>query len=304
MSFPKETRNDSNPSEIASGGEKEKSEKIKMLEGILKNAFVSLQKLSQKEGSQVIGKGEAFGDLDNDIEIQADVFLGQMIENSLRENNFDCRLQIEGKEEISIGISPEQHYVTVDPLDGSLNFAKKGKTLGLPFSCSVAIFSSPDKGECRFQDVEVAGCVDLRNGDLWSAEKGKGCFLNGESCQTSGSTEVDLRKNILIGEMYYPENRELICRIFKGERGWLRSLGSAAYEMSLVASGQVDAYICDRQKLDILGMAYLMVKEAGGSVVDFNGNDLGTKEYVFHSQMPVILASTTSLSSEILTRMK
>jgi len=276
---------------------------IKIIEGALHEAFVALQGQSQQEGNQVIGQGEAFGDLSNDIEIQADILLGQVITDFLKKNKVNCRLQIEGQKEMLLGPSPAEYYIAVDPLDGSLNFAKKGKTLGLPFSCSITAFSLNDE-KCCFEDVEVAGCIDLRSKDLWLAEKGAGCFLNGTPCRTSGVTKVDIKKGIIIGEMYYPENRELLGRIFKGERGWLRNPGSSAYEMSLVASGQVDAYICDRQKLDILGMAYLMVKEAGGSVVDFNGNDLGTKEYVFHSQMPVILASTKPLSSGILTRIK
>jgi myo-inositol-1(or 4)-monophosphatase len=280
---------------------KSKTKIAKIIEGILQRAFVVLQDLGQKEGSQIIGSGEAFGD---DIEIRADFLLGQTIADFLKEQKVNCRLQIEGREEMLLGPSPAKYYIAVDPLDGSLNFAKKGKTLGLPFSCSISVFSSHDKGECHFQDVEVAGCIDLRNGDLWLAEKRKGCFLNGILCHTSGADKIDIKKGIIIGEMYYPESRELLYQIFKGERGWLRNPGSSAYEMSLVTSGQVDAYICDRQKLDILGMAYLMVKEAGGAVIDFDGNDLGTKEYVFHSQMPVILAATKFLSSEILARMK
>ena len=276
---------------------------IKIVEGALQKAFIALQCLSQKEGSQVIGSGEAFGDLDKDIEIQADILLGETIADFLKESKLNCRLQIEGQKEVLLGSSPAKYYVAVDPLDGSLNFAKRGETLGLPFSCSVTVFSLNDD-KCYFRDVIAAGCIDLRSKDLWLAEKGNGCFLNGISCHTSMATEVDIKSAIIIGEMYYPENRELLCRIFKGEKGWLRNPGSSAYEMSLVASGQVDAYICDRQKLDILGMAYLMVKEAGGSVVDFDGNDLGAKEYIFHSQMPVILTSTKSLSSEILARIE
>ncbi|OQX70820.1 hypothetical protein B6D52_03410 [Candidatus Parcubacteria bacterium 4484_255] len=276
---------------------------IKIVEGALRQAFVTLQGLSQKEGSQVVGQGKAFGDLSNDIEIQADILLGQVITDFLKENKVNCRLQVEGQKEMLLGPFPAKYYIAVDPLDGSLNFAKKGKTLGLPFSCSIAVFSLNDS-KYYFKDVEAAGCMDLRSKDLWLAEKGVGCFLNGIPCYTSGVTKVDIKKGIIIGEMYYPGNRELLCRIFKGERGWLRNPGSSAYEMSLVASGQVDAYICDKQKLDILGMAYLVVKEAGGSIIDFDGNDLGTKEYIFHSQMPVILASTKFLSSEILARIK
>jgi len=276
---------------------------VRIIEGALREAFVALQGLSQKEGSQVIGSGEAFGDLDKDIEIQADILLGQTITDFLKEQKISCQLQIEGQKEVLLGSSPAKYYIAVDPLDGSLNFAKRGETLGLPFSCSITVFSLNDD-KCYFRDVIAAGCIDLRSKDLWLAEKGNGCFLNGIPCHTSMATEVDIKSAIIIGEMYYPENRELLCRIFKGEKGWLRNPGSSAYEMSLVASGQVDAYICDRQKLDILGMAYLMVKEAGGSVVDFDGNDLGNKEYIFHSQMPVILASTKLLSSEILARIK
>ena len=82
---------------------------IKIVEGALREAFVALQGLDQKEGSQVIGSGKAFGDLDKDIEIQTDILLGQAIADFLKEQKISCQLQIEGQEEALLGSSPAEY---------------------------------------------------------------------------------------------------------------------------------------------------------------------------------------------------
>lgn len=70
--------------------------------------------------------------------------------------------------------------------------------------------------------------------------------------------------------------------------------------MALVASGQAVAFICDRQKMHELGAGYALVKGAGGVVVDFEGNDLGPKEYDFNKQMPVILAANKNIVDQLI----
>jgi myo-inositol-1(or 4)-monophosphatase len=192
--------------------------------------------------------------------------------------------------------------VFIDPLDGSLDYKTGRGTFALPYSATVAVFD--DATELRFRDCVIAGTIDLRTGDLLLAERGAGCTLNGKTCRTNGATRVDLRTGITIAEFYYPGHRRLVVELFHGEAGYLRSIGSAAFEMALVAGGIADAFCCDQQKNHELGAGYRLVVEAGGAAVDHDGQDLGDRPYVFMRQTPVVLAATRALADELVSRIQ
>lgn len=290
-------------------GEKLESENFVNREAVSKilvDAHGFCTSIDSEDAREIINEGDGFGELIKDTEIKADRRLGLFFLDSFTEHfsSLPFTIDVEGLGEKNINTKENEDslfYVTVDPLDGSLNLKTRGLTKGLPYSSCVSIF---EKTGPKFENCLVGGVIDLRNGDLWVAEKGKGCFINGESAKTSGQQKVDLKNGIIIGEFYYPENRQVLMKVFGEDKGWLRNPGSAAYEMSLVASGQADAYICDRQKSHELGAAYRMVTEAGGFVCDFDGNELNDRDYIFNSQIPVILAASEELAQEILHRLE
>lgn len=252
-------------------------------------------------GDRVAREGGAFGDATDDTELIADMELGKFFRERLPQLLPDVgRLTIEGLGDIEIGDGP--HWATVDPLDGSLNYMHRCESLGLPYSSCITVFGA--KTNARFRDVIAAGVVDLRSGDLWYAEANADghyqTVLNRRPALARSPQTLDLGKMIVIGEMYYPENRERLARAFAGKKGWLRNPGSAAYEMALVSSGQAAAYICDRQKNHELGAAYALVTGGGGVAVDFEGNTLDFRTYDFSRQTPVILACHRRLVIEIL----
>ncbi len=282
----------------------EQSVTLPRIERILSKAY-EISRLMPKGAEEIVTQGAGFGNLVADTEIGADKIIGEKLVAYLKESfaSVPFKIEVEGAGIFSNvpADSKIKYYITLDPLDGSLNFRLRGETLGLPFSTALAMFEGDSP---TFKDCVGAGITDLRNGDVWAAVRGKGANLNGFPCKTSGATQVNLKEGIIIGEFYYPENRELLTRIFKGEKGWLRNPGSASYEMALVASGQADAFICDRQKAHELGAAFLLVSEAGGYVCDFEGHSLAERDYHFNSQIPVIAASTKELALELVERIR
>lgn len=282
-------------------------------------AFRRLQKI--QDGGKVIREGAAFGDLKNDTEIKADRELGEWFREVLSRGKFMAdRISVEGLDDHWPNHEPFWNkglWYCVDPLDGSLNY-KLGQSLfglphALPYAACVTVLGKSE--EASFSDVIAAAVVDLRSGDLWSATVGAagvGTALNGRPLyaydtyhqgQERRKLRLDLGSQIVIGEMYYPGNREKLARAFAGEKGYLRSFGSAAYEMALVASGTAAAFVCDRQKQHELGAGYALVKEAGGVAVDFDGHDLGPRTYDFKTQTPVILAANQIIADQILERL-
>ncbi len=251
-------------------------------------------------GGEIVVPGGAFGDANQDTELKADRYLGELILRELEKSSIPIGcVNVEGMQAVELGGST--CWATIDPLDGSLNFKTKGGTLGLPYSSCITLLRH--KASARFQDVICAGVIDLRNGDLWLTWHDGTRFhttLNRMPAKTAEETKLDLGRMIVFGEMYYPENREKLADAFAGKKGWLRNPGSAAYEMALISSGQAVAYICDRQKQHELGAAYALVKGAGGIVTDWEGHPLDERSYDFVSQTPVVLACNRDISDQLL----
>ncbi|CAG9841191.1 unnamed protein product [Diabrotica balteata] len=154
----------------------------------------------------------------------------------------------------------------VDPIDGTMNFVHS-----FPHSCiSIAVFVN--------KEPEIGIIYNPHLDQFFSARRGKGAFLNGKSISVSDTktmadalvlTESFARKDS-IKEKVILENYKMLMRETHG----VRSLGSAAIDMCMVACGAADAYY--QYKLNIWDIAAgeLIVKEAGGVVLDTDGSPL------------------------------
>lgn len=264
----------------------------------LRGAYPELQR-AQIADEMIIHQGTSFGDLKNDSELGIDKRLGKYFQDQLKTGI--ARISVEGLEDIRTD-GEQESWVTIDPLDGSLNFKKRCGSQGLPISSCITLLSKSGPDTC-FKDIVAAGVIDLRNGDIWFSEfkeSSRKTTLNSHYAKTDSSNKLDLTQQIVIAEFYYPENRERICRAFTGKKGWLRNPGSAAYEMALVANGTSIAYICDRQKQHELGAGVALVLGAGGVAVGFDGKPLTNVGYTFNQQTSVILAANQAIADQIL----
>lgn len=262
--------------------------------------------LSLHEGEKVVQEGSSFGDPEKDIELAADKTLGHFFQEKICQIPTIGRVTVEGISEDAIN-SEGEFWVTVDPIDGSLNYKTRGQTTGFPYTCCVTVLGRYEGA--TFNDVQWAAVLDLRKGieDFWLAVEKPPLNItkylttvNNLWAKRAQIDRFDLGSQIVIGEMYYPENREKLIRAFKGQKGWLRSPGSASYEMASVATGQAVAFVCDRQKQHELGAGYALVTGAGGVAVDWDGNDLGPRIYDFKTQTPVVLAANRRIADDIL----
>ena len=274
---------------------------------VLVNGTRMLQSLDG--GERVAKPGGAYGDLADDTEIRADQILGLAYQKQLLGIKGVATVRVEG-----LPLAEAQgktYHVICDPLDGSLNYKTRGGGLGLPYSACVALFDGTDLDALRYRDIRNAGCIDYRSSlpeansqahvwDAWREDGGYAARFLGKPCQTLREERLDLGRMIVIGEMYYPENREKLCRAFAGKKGWLRNPGSAVYEMALVASGTVAAYVCDRQKQHELPTGVALVLGAGGVAVDFDGKPLLDAPFDFDAQQPAILACSQAIADQLL----
>lgn len=151
----------------------------------------------------------------------------------------------------------------VDPLDGTTNFSQ-----GLPiFTISIGL---------QYKGETVIGIVYAPYlEELYTAIKGKGAYRNGQKLSVSEKNTL-ARSVIATGFPYdhdtNPDNNtDNVTHILPQIRG-LRRMGSAAYDLSCVAAGNLDGYWELSLNLWDVCAGILLVEEAGGEVISFREN--------------------------------
>lgn len=152
----------------------------------------------------------------------------------------------------------------IDPIDGTTNFMQDYRC-----SCiSVAL--------CNGNDV-VAGVVyNPYTDELFSAEKGKGAYLNGDRISVS---ERPLSDGLaLFGTSpYHPENTDetfaLLRKVFDFSRDIRRS-GSAAFDICTVACGRCEVFFEKGLQPWDIAAGTLILKEAGGIALNYDGTEI------------------------------
>nr|XP_046264172.1 inositol monophosphatase 1 isoform X3 [Scatophagus argus] len=149
---------------------------------------------------------------------------------------------------------------------------KKFPTHRFPF-VAVSIGFTVNK---QMQFGVVFSCLEDK---MFTARRGKGAFCNGEPLQVSD--QEDVTQSIIATEFGSSRDPEVVDRIFSSLRNILsipvhgvRSAGTAAINMCLVASGCVEAYYEIGPHVWDVAAGSLIVSEAGGVVMDVEGGPL------------------------------
>jgi myo-inositol-1(or 4)-monophosphatase len=179
----------------------------------------------------------------------------------------------------------------IDPLDGTTNY-----THGFPvFSVSIGL---EHEGELMLGVV-----YDPNFDELFSAERGKGAFLNGRRIEVS---RVDaLTRSLLVTGFPYnisanPDHAVERFVDFLMEAQAVRRMGSAAIDLAYVAAGRYDGFWeVALQPWDMAAGA-LLVSEAGGMISGFDAKPFSiyTKQILasnglVHEEMRGILSRTS-----------
>jgi myo-inositol-1(or 4)-monophosphatase len=154
------------------------------------------------------------------------------------------------------------HCWYIDPLDGTINYAH-----GIPIYCVSIAYAEK-------QRTQLAVVLDPTRPECFSAEQGKGAWLNGQPIQVSRITE--LVDGILVtGFPYHTEswrnNLDNFARFFY-EAQSVRRFGSAALDLCYVAAGRVDGYWQIESHAWDIAAGALLVQEAGGLVTNLDGS--------------------------------
>ena len=152
----------------------------------------------------------------------------------------------------------------VDPLDGTTNFLHS-----IPqFAVSIAL---------ERDGVIVAGLIyNPANDELFTAERGKGAFLNDRRLRVAARTRLEDAVVACAlphrGRGGLAEFRKEFAPVQEKVVG-LRRFGAAALDLAWTAAGRVDAYWERNLSPWDMAAGILMVREAGGFATDLEGQD-------------------------------
>jgi len=243
--------------------------------------------------SETADHGAVIKRRERDVTRKIDLFAEEALENALHSRDLCARII---SEELGDHVYPEggepNFTLIFDPIDGSTN-----ATLGIPFFCS-SIAYSPNVEHVTFDDIQASVVASIY-GKTYYAVKGGHAWVDGAQlpCDVKGKT----KRAFSIYTYGADSIPEAVVQFLKGNRNMvIRVLGSIALEMCLVAEGALDAVIDVRNLVngyDIAG-AYLILKEAGGTITDLKGRAFETDVGETH-----IVSLIAALKPDIYTQM-
>jgi len=177
----------------------------------------------------------------------------------------------------------------IDPLDGTVNYSHH-----IPVFCVSIAYAFDDI-------VTLAAVYDPLRDEMFTAERGKGAFLNGKQLHASKTTE--LQKSLLVTGFPYDtwntkqdnfRNFEKLAKLTQG----VRRLGSAALDTAYVATGRFDAFWEFTLKPWDIAAAGLIAEEAGVRVTTIDGKS----DYISAPQS--VLAAAPGIYEKMMEQLK
>jgi myo-inositol-1(or 4)-monophosphatase len=177
----------------------------------------------------------------------------------------------------------------IDPIDGTANFLH-----GIPHFC-ISI------GLEKNNEIINGIIFDPIKDEMFAAEKGNGSYLNNHRLRVSNRNK--LKDSIIFtgGPKHGSKDTDLILKeyikISSNVYLPIRKMGSAALDMAYVAAGRCDGFWQRNLNYWDIAAGIILIKEAGGFVTDFKGED----NYIKNKN---ILASNSKIDQEMIELLK
>ena len=185
--------------------------------------------------------------------------------------------------------SDSENVWIIDPIDGTTNFLH-----GVPhFAISIALKSNNEI---------VSGLIyDPIKDEMFIAEKGNGSYLNNQRTRVSARSKLKdciiftggPRQNSKDKELSFAEYRNFSAVVETP----IRKMGSASLDMAYVAAGRCDGFWQRNLNYWDYAAGIIIVKESGGFVTDFKGNN----DYIKNK---TILVTNSRISEEMIKVLK
>ena len=227
-----------------------------MLEKI-KKVVIEASKIMLDDGSFQVSDKDGVTNLvtTNDVKVQE--FLQKKLAKLIPGSSFFC-------EEGNVKDLSKDYIWIIDPIDGTTNYASH---IGV---CAISV-ALEYKGE-----IIIGVVYNPYQNIMYTAEKGKGAYLNGNRIQVSDKPFN--RCIVYTAFSAYDKSKcdktFAFCRELFPQINDLRRTGSAAFEICSVGAGRGDIFIEMKLQVWDYAAASLVLKEAGGFISSLDINDL------------------------------
>jgi myo-inositol-1(or 4)-monophosphatase len=242
----------------------------------LKQSVGNIKEIRQKYGQEK--------NLVTEIDKKSEKMIIEMVRTSFPDHSILAEEGGDGSES-----RPAEFKWIIDPLDGTTNF-----THGFPVFCvSIGI---EVEGKLQYGVI-----YDPNFDELFTAERGKGAYLNGNRVKVSKVNS--LKQGLLVTGFPYnivenPDHAVEHFTNFLMKAQAVRRMGSAALDLAYLACGRFDGFWEVALHPWDVAAGVLMVEEAGGRITDFSGapysiynKQLLSSNGLVHDEMKTVLAS-------------
>jgi len=192
-------------------------------------------------------------------------------------------------EEIGEINNDESFKWIIDPIDGTSNFLH-----GIPhFAISIGLEHN--------KEIICGIIYDPIKDEMFTAEKGNGSYINNQRMRVSARSKL---KDCMIftgGPRYDSTCKELCLKEYNKFSSEIltpiRKLGSASLDLAYVAAGRCDGFWQRDLNYWDTAAGIILVKEAGGFITDFGGNN----EYLQNKTIVVTNSKINKEMTDILT---
>ncbi|MDO8486970.1 MAG: inositol monophosphatase [Candidatus Curtissbacteria bacterium] len=215
----------------------------------------------------------------HDILAEADLESEKIIINTIKSKYPNHSFLSEETGEID---GKSDYLWAIDPIDGTINYSR-----GIEEYCISIALAKNGK-------LVLAVVYQPVTDKLYTAEKGKGAFLNGKKI---GISKESFAINMLLATdnssniTSRASNFEILSKICTKVRH-SRIFGSGALHLARLAEGEIDCYFKKRFNYWDFAAGTLLVQEAGGIVTDFKNRPIVKNS-------PDIIASNGKIHDEL-----
>lgn len=210
----------------------------------------------QKEHLNIRQKG--FHDLVTDADFEAEKNILGVIHNHFPDD------EILAEETANHEALTDARTWIVDPIDGTTNFAHQ-----FPVYCvSVGMWEN--------KKPKIAAVIEVNRNEEFTAVAGKGAWLNGNEISVSDTANPRdgfIGTGFPYNDLSLVEPYLILFRHLMAELQGIRRPGAATFDLCCVACGRFDGFYEYSLHAWDVAAASLIVKEAGGIITDWNGEE-------------------------------
>jgi myo-inositol-1(or 4)-monophosphatase len=238
---------------------------------LVRELALALREQVMPELGSHAGRAHAGGGAGGDVTFAVDEIAEAYLERFVAERA--PRMAFYSEDRGLVAAPDATHVLVVDPIDGT-----RPAMAGLESACVAVALAPLDDGEPTMADLELGCVVEIKCGDWYLAERGAGI---------ESSRAVALSANAEVGRMFWSygfrgrparATVEVLGDLIDASSvgGGVFDLGSQAFSMTRIVTGQLDAVIEVGSRLidDVPGMREEFERVGGGEVLNNSPYDL------------------------------